>query len=269
MNQSTNQILDRLLNGLGFGLELTRDGSPTLRLKNTTDDQGTAESMHHSGGAASETWYIYGSVMEKVFQNAERLQISPIKTCCVGLGLGFIEMAYALNALNQKINGQIDSFEIVAGLVKNFKHWILKNENSTGEIYDLAFCKLVETNQKFINTPKSAVQDYLKSQLEKNFLIHGDLLTYSETKKWHLVCFDAFSKKSSEAIWTDQFLNQFIEKHCEDNCVFTTYACTSELKRILKIHGFTILKRPGFSGKRESTLAVRGCFSLDSSFQTF
>ena len=50
--------------------------------------------------------------------------------------------------------------------------------------------------------------------------------------------------------------------------MFSTYASTRGLKEALAAAGFTRLHRKGFSGKRESTLAVRGEIML-SAFQTF
>ncbi|MFZ4405454.1 MAG: hypothetical protein ACOYOK_15255 [Pseudobdellovibrionaceae bacterium] len=52
-----------------FTAEITEDGSPTLRLKqSSTAKFPTGESMHHSGGAATETLYIYGYAIQQVFE---------------------------------------------------------------------------------------------------------------------------------------------------------------------------------------------------------
>jgi tRNA U34 5-methylaminomethyl-2-thiouridine-forming methyltransferase MnmC len=40
--------------------------------------------------------------------------------------------------------------------------------------------------------------------------------------------------------------------------VLATYAATGTMNRALRTLGFKILEKPGFQGKRESTLAVRG-----------
>lgn len=246
-----------------YTVELTRDDSPTLRLKPSEEEiqaQRMAEAMHHSGGAALESWYIYGSVIEKVFRNA--LKLEPIKICSVGLGLGYVEMMCALNAVtfltttSNRI--EIDSFEIDPGLVSFFSSWIRKENGQTAPVYDLAFKKLVDANSLFSKQSVDNVQSYLANALKSNFLIHGNLIDYKRIKKWDIICFDAFSKKFSEDIWSEDFLNNFLKNHCSPACVFTTYAYTAELKRALVENNFVFVERPGFSNKRKSTLAVRG-----------
>jgi len=115
---------------------------------------------------------------------------------------------------------------------------------------------------------ENQIKDFLSQQNQNNnFRIHNDILNFTENKRWHVMCFDAFSKKSSATLWTEEFLNSFLENHTHADCVFTTYACTSQLKRVLKKHGFSLINRPGFAGKRESTLAMRGSLFLTDYFE--
>lgn len=219
----------------GFQIEITRDGSPTLKLHN-------GESMHHSGGAAGETWYIYGAVIDSA------LQILPdSRICTVGLGLGYIEMATAIVSAHVKI----DSFEIVSELVTEFKKWIQNEPTPASEIYDLVFNSLI------VNRPSEISR--IKNTLN-GIQFYGDITTSHLKKKWNIICFDAFSKKTSESLWTPEFLDSFLQNHTEPDCIFTTYACTGTLNKALVKHDFILRDRSGFSGKRESTLAVRGKF---------
>ncbi|MBC7467369.1 MAG: hypothetical protein H7256_15370 [Bdellovibrio sp.] len=259
-------------NELGYTVELTRDDSPTLRLKPTDEEirtQRMSEAMHHSGGAALESWYIYGDVIGKVFQNASKIE--PIKVCSVGLGLGYIEMIWALCAVHhkQKVQSsiQIDSFEIDPGLVSFFLSWIRQENKVSSAVYDLAFQKLVEANPLFSAHLKVEVQNLLSSSLSQNFCLHKNVRDFKKTKRWDVVCYDAFSKKFSEDIWREDFLNEFLKNHCSDDCVFTTYAYTAELRRVLEQHNFIFIERPGFCNKRKSTLAVRG-FTTTFELQT-
>ena len=238
----------------GFSLALTADGSPTLAL----NTQESTESMHHSGGAASETWYIYGNILKSCLSTTLD---QPLQVACVGLGLGYVEMTWALNCLKQNKKSEIDSFEIVPGLIESFRKWFKKEVGETIATYNLALKKLVAVKNEFWEV-ENQVKDFLSQQDQNNFRIHSDILNFTETKKWHVICFDAFSKKSSATLWTEEFLNSFLENHTQADCVFTTYACTSQLKRVLKNHDFNLINRPGFSGKRESTLAVRGSLFL-------
>lgn len=248
---------------IGFQNQLTRDGSPTLVLPN-------AESMHHSGGAAFETWYIYGSVIEAVFKVANENAWPELNICSVGLGLGYVEMTCALIYLShprRSMKIQMDSFEIVPQLISEFKAWTQNQRHPTESIYDLALKKLV-VHKNLPSLLINDVQNKLAEFGKKDHFFHGDILKHQGKEKFQIVCFDAFSKKSTAGIWTAEFLNQFIQQHCAEDCAFTTYACTTELKQALVDHHFILLDRPGFSGKRASTLAVRGEISAINFFQT-
>ncbi len=239
----------------GFQLEITADGSPTLRHK------VLGESMHHSHGAAAETWYIYGQVLKRALQ-AAAIEKKPLQICNVGLGLGYIEMAFAgLNSEMQKFH--LDSFEIIAELQTRFKLWYQQQQASEFDsVYSLACNKLLSIDLGLL-------ENDLKNQLQLSQInYHADILNFKESRQWNVVCFDAFSKKSSENLWTAGFLENFLTKYTAKDCVFTTYACTSILKETLKKNNFTVIKRSGFSGKRECTLAIRGDF-MNCAFQTF
>lgn len=235
---------------LGFEIELTQDGSPTLRLPH----QG--ESMHHSGGAAAETKYIYGEVLDC----AHQILRESCKTCVVGLGLGYIEISWAMSLLQAKLEPSartsIHSFELVPGLIENFKLWILSSEPHP--VYDLVVQK--------INSMHSIaeVKSILKKAYEAGSSLNGDFADLSQhQQKYNVICYDAFSKKTSEGLWASEFLQDFFQKFSEEDCVVTTYACTGVFRKTLLEQSFAFFKRPGFCGKRDSSLATRGRFSLE------
>lgn len=243
-----------------FTIESTNDGSPTLRLP----DQG--ESMHHSEGAASETFYIYKSVI----QEASRL-LGRSKTCVVGLGLGYIEISWAQVISNTEAHS-LTSFEIEESLRSNFVSWLDNSEGSSAEsnIYS-------DIHRSLESLGVSAQQEQVKQNLKENFQvfpIEHDLRDFVKEEKpyrWNIICYDAFSSKTNQDLWTEDFLKKFVDNHCEEDCVFTTYACTGLLKRVLVSRGFEFIKRPRFKGNRDSTLALRGKLKayLPSFYQTF
>ena len=228
----------------GFSIEYTKDGSPTLRLP----DQG--ESMHHSGGAAAETRYIYAEPINEV----HRLLAFKCKTCIVGLGLGYIEIAWALSLLNKQIQPNtkltFHSFEIVDDLKTHFLHWLNSDQKS---IYDLVVEKM--TDRFSISEVKAVLNLALHcgSSLESDFS-QGQLLPI----KWNVICYDAFSQKTNEQLWQSEFLDLFLKNNTATDCLLTTYACTGVLRKTLNENDFTFIKRPGFLGKRDSSLAYRG-----------
>ncbi|AGH95547.1 MnmC family methyltransferase [Pseudobdellovibrio exovorus] len=229
-----------------FTVESTNDGSPTLRLP----DQG--ESMHHSGGAASETFYIYKSVIQEASQLLERS-----KTCVVGLGLGYIEISWAQVIPNTEAHSLV-SFEIEESLRQNFMSWLeLPTDALEHTLYDDIYQSLKEFG---ISAPQIQVKQHLKQNFQLNPIEHDlrDFVSPSKPLRWNIVCYDAFSSKTNQDLWTEDFLQKFIDNHCEEDCVFTTYACTGILKRVLVSRGFEFVKRTRFKGKSDSTLALRG-----------
>ena len=250
----------------GFTFESTKDGSPTLRL----DSSG--ESMHHFDGAASETWYIYGIILQAGLRSAKVNNLRQVRVASIGLGLGYIEQAWALIKCAEQVHLEnltftIDSFEKNKQLKKNFLDWIkLENQANLSEVYNLVLAKLKEASQISLE-----ISAFLKNELQlQNLRVHENIFDYCEHKKWDIICFDAFSKKTNEDIWSNDYLEKFIQNYSAENCIFSTYASTSALKKILIKNNFHLIQRLGFSGKRESTLALRGTFKDDfATFQTF
>lgn len=230
---------------LGFTIEETFDGSPTLKLA-----EG-AEIMHHSGGAASETNYIYTEPMRAA------LALMPeASTCVVGLGLGYIEIAWAL--CNPVEGASLVSYEIEPPLRESFKAWCLGEADS---LYDRI------TNCLHPGADAKAVRTRLAANLLQNE-IRNDIRAES-VDRWNVICFDAFSKKSAADLWEEEFLSKFIKNACAPDCIFTTYAFTGSLKRSLQKNGFIMLDRRSFNGKRDSALAVRGLFTSVSVSRIF
>ncbi len=221
-----------------FITEITADSSPTLRLISSATEK--PESMHHSGGAATETNYIYGEAILKALNHQKNLQF-----LVVGLGLGYIEIL--ISSLADVV--KIESYEVDDELRLNFAEWIKGSDQF--EIYN-EVCKSLKLDTLKIRKKLQAVNEI---NINSELSIHS---TFKE--KSNVICFDAFSQKTSGSLWTEDFLNYFIISACADDCLFTTYACTSLLKRVLIKNGFTLIKREGYAGKRESTLAVRGVF---------
>lgn len=236
---------------IGFQIEGTKDGSPTLRLP----QQG--ESMHHSGGAAAETNYIYGTVL----QSAHHILRDSCKTCVVGLGLGYIEMSWAAslvrNGLAPSSELSFHSFEIVPGLIENFCRWVESKESHS--VYDLIFSKLAPDVSLF------EVKAVLQKALKNGSTLNGDFADLNQHRqRYNIICYDAFSKKTSEELWQVEFLENFFRKYAATDCVVTTYACIGAFRKALQDQAFAFFKRPSFNGKRDSSLATKGKLSLEN-----
>lgn len=230
-----------------FVIELTGDGSPTLRLKmaNSIHPEKMPESMHHSGGAAAETLYIYSQPFKNTLAAMVELNKKDLSIGIVGLGLGYIELSILQNLADKSaISATLTSFEKEQELVENFASWLKGEDNAT---YDLICEKLL--------VDKKAVKNFTELNIQ------GELsFKTSVDKPFNFIAYDAFSQLTDGPLWTDDFLDFFLTNLCAADCVFATYACTGLLKRALQRNGFFFIKRPGFSGKRDATLALRGDF---------
>ena len=239
---------------MGFDLEQTADQSWTLRMQKSTDwnenEPRSGESMHHSGGAFSETCYIYGPQLEWGLLNHK----NP-KVLSIGLGLGYVEILTATVAIVTK-NSQwrLDSFEIVEGLRSEFTKFCLEDKNS--HPYQNILARM---SQSFLVSQDLIYQE-LQSALKSDRLkLHGDLTKFDLQKNdYQLVCQDAFSRKTNPDLWSDEFLARLMNSCDENFCSVSSYASLGPLKRSLKSAGFNLYVRPGFHGKRNCTMATKG-----------
>jgi hypothetical protein len=236
---------------IGFTLEKTQDGSPTLRrLQATRPDFTDGESMHHSGGAWTETLYIYKPVIEKI----QNWKIEKPAYLSVGLGLGYIELLIARENLAREV--KISSFEIVPGLRDNFLKWILGLElpAEIQQTYDEVGAFVTDRNPNLLKETKN----YLAEAFErKNWNINGALEKATEPFQHHGIMYDAFSRAVSPELWAKEFVMGFLKDWAATPSCLSTYSCTSDLKRALKEAGYELDIRLGFKGKRHSTFAFK------------
>jgi hypothetical protein len=243
---------------LGFTLEYTADGSPTLRLKETskivkdpTDIIPTSgESMHHSAGAFSETAYIYGPLLDWCFKEFSQPHI-----LSVGLGLGYNEIyTAAIAELNGHSHWSLDSFEIVEGLKNHFLQSLHHPDDFKNSVYGHISSRLSE---HLGLKPGSVFQQLNSAFLENRLKVYGDIRGFSFTQKYHGILQDAFSRKTNPDLWEENFLKELLSTtHAKS--ALASYASLGPLKRSLKLMGFESFNREGYHGKRNCTLAAKG-----------
>ncbi len=259
-----------------FEIEWTADGSPTLRCKFFDQERVSEkkpESMHHSKGALTETEYIYLKPFQE-FLSQSTCTASTI--AIVGLGLGYIDLFFLnellkITSLNVKKNYHILSFEKNKDLIQKFTEWMYRSPHVVikSDIYDSI---LIQINKNYSSSgadlermkklfqvnQNSNIQWQMADELNQNFNLQN--LNLQNTTPFQFVAYDAFSQMTDHPLWTENFLDFFLSQMCDQNCVFTTYACTGVLKRTLQKNHFKFIRRNGFFGKRDATLAVRGSF---------
>lgn len=234
-----------------YKLVETEDGSPSLEFCAPADSLKSEEKMHSWEGAFSETVFVYGAALDLAFDNKW-----PIRVFSLGLGLGYNEVMTAAFCLAKGVDSwSCVSFESDPWLKDQFVCWIRGQSSEFSDAYDDILNRMSDHHR----VDQAAVKSRLLKALEEECL----LLKEAYTKEVDLakfgvrICFyDAFSEKVSPMLWTDEVLKQTILGMASEG-VFATYAAKGRLNRALKDHGFTLLERPGFGKKKQSTLAIR------------
>lgn len=240
----------------GFSLIQTADGSPSLI---HCIAQDLEEMMHHSAGALTESVYIYTDALKLHLSQCEGLPALNIMS--VGLGLAYNEILST--ALAIKLNTaplKIVSFESVDWLVKNWIHWLQDQPSDLHECYqDICF-----RTAQVMGVDKDQLIATLRDHYQKGLLqTAGPLMAHKfPQQKFDVIYYDMYSTKMNEEFWSEEYLTELLRVVAtKDLCTVSTYAATGKLNRALKSNGFKIFDRPGFAGKRQSTLASRPCQS--------
>lgn len=208
--------------------------------------------MHHSGGAFSETIYIYEPAVIGAFERFEKPVI-----VSVGLGLGYNEILVAVQAMKRGQSCELVSFESDRLLREAFCGFVgvgfdsaggsLKTtESSLNDVYR-KICRYFEVDEseirKWFADSNWQCQPALEGPAQLPEVVHGFL--------W-----DAFSKKTTPELWEESFLIESFRRGAI-GCQLATYASNSALKRSLKTSGYDLEIREGFQGKRNATQAIR------------
>ncbi len=240
-----NQIQSDFQNYL---IKLTADGSPTLQTQ-----QKNQESMHHSGGAYSETQLIYGQMIADCLRQGGR------RFLITGLGLGYIEWTLIDQVLKAAVDPSqvfIVSIENDLDLVNSQKNFISgKTDSQTLKIASRFFTDFLDIqkilDEKFMNGSWQIISDLNQISESASKTLAG----FSE-QRFQGICYDFYSSKQDPHLWSEDFLKNFLAQFADPNgCYFSTYACTGALKRALLQQNFTVIKKPGFCQKRDSTFA--------------
>ena len=154
-----------------YQIEITEDGSPTLRW-------GAGESMHHSGGAASESIYIYQAALDfwlhsqrvplghsltstlnlsilnenSIYNQA--IDFDSVSIMSLGFGLGYNEILVALWALKNQIplnKVLLTSYEKESFLYEEFNLWLEDKQTGLTGTYDLILKSLIDLNVQNLN----------------------------------------------------------------------------------------------------------------------
>lgn len=232
----------------------TGDGSPSVRLWKA---EQPPECMHHSGGALSESLYIYGEAFEKAMDFIPK--DSPIRVLSLGLGLGYNEMIATALAEKAERNHDlfIDSFESEDFLNRSLQDWL---ELQVGHAdWSNVYGKILELLSKSVELPADRLKNALADlKIDGRWNMNGSLTEETKVENaYSCIFFDAFSSGATPELWGEEFITEFLNRAANTSCVLSTYAATGNLKRALKANGFQVELRKGFQGKRHSIWATR------------
>ncbi len=275
---------------IGFELLFTADGSPTLRSfpqaqqgENSEEEtlvqiQREPETMHHRGGAYSETQLVYGEALRWLLKTSSEKNFSNVYSgLSIGLGLGYNELLWADECLKNGIAAKetfFTSFESEDILKHNFLEFLKKESDPSGvyqQILKFFFERRVLNDSisegKSSTISKITWKDYIQEvreflsdmESDQRWILKGTLSSQAEFhQQFNIIFYDAFSSKTSPELWEETFLNRFFkETTSNDICIVSTYACTGALKRALKNNLFNVEIKEGFLSKRDRTWATR------------
>lgn len=264
--------------GIEFEFIITADDSPSIWMTypttsptttgpsdsqaDTTNPRSNSERMHHSEGALSESIYLYQNLLA---QALERNCLPHVLS--VGLGCGYNELLTVAYMMQERPLGllalNIESFENNKYLRESFVNW-LQNKTPESDFESQLFLNsttvLELVAQKMALDPKMLKDQTLFLYKNHQFRVRDELKMETEFEnQFGVIYFDAFSTKTNPELWSEAFLDDFLNKAADGACAFATYACTGRLNRAVRRAGFELIKQPGFGSKRESTWAFKGC----------
>lgn len=248
-NPAENVILQEI----GFEIEITKDDSPTLRLIKPPVGADVSihpggESMHHTGGALSETCLIYGQAFQYGFEKH-----SNPKIVSLGLGLGYVEvLACAFSLLHNSSAFEIYSYESIPGLRKLFEDFYLKDTKS--ETYQWILGEIAKKYQLSPDVLRLQIKTALKENRLK--LLGNFLEELPNLKSFDVFCYDAYSRKTSPELWDEVLMTKTFLLGSDTSCI-SSYASNAVLKKALSQAGFQFEVLEGFQGKRNRTWAYR------------
>ncbi len=241
------------LSEYGYHRVQTADGSWTLQ--SLLPD---SELMHHSGGAVAETIYIYGHGLNE-FTSRRKSDKDFVNVLSVGLGVGINEMVAAGIFLQQKIpttRTKMQSLEVQPFLIDQWQTFVTGGEN-VSEMYSV-YAENLNQVARQLSVAVTEIKLYLKDAYQDAWSAEGHLTPeFRPVEKAQVIFYDAYSSQTNPELWDESFLTEFLRISSASQSLLSSYASKSTLQRALKANGFKILKRSGFSGKRECLFAVK------------
>lgn len=232
-----------------YQLVITADRSPTLQ------DRTTGEPMHNLQGAFSESLYIYLETLKTCLQFN-----SPPTIFSLGLGLAYneiISIAY-LGKLEVK-HFNIASYEKDQILKESLLQWLGLSPQKEKHSWLTAYNIITKHTAQHFQLPFNKLKQDIKHTVHSGKWIFQEALAPDTqfSSQANCIFYDAFSEKTDPMLWNSTNLYHWLHNIAQPRCALGSYAAKGVLNRVLKELGFSLIKRTGFAGKKQSTLAIR------------
>ena len=217
----------------------SKDGSITFRIP------GINETYHSLDGALSESRYVY---IENGLLRALRSGID-LNILELGFGMGYNSALTALEAKKKNLNVQYLSLEPFpipwaeiekANILSSLQNAEL--EPIFKKVFQCEWEKWISIAEEFsLCKTKTSIEQYSNSDHAQDF----DLIYY-----------DAFAPSKQPEVWAKKNLKKCFS-WLKENGILCTYCSQGQFKRDLEEVGFNLEATPGFSKKREMTVAIK------------
>lgn len=217
----------------------TKDGSQTLvHLEH-------GQTYHSLAGAWSECNEVF---LKPVCDYATQQQWTEWKVLDVGFGLGLNWLCFVNHTKSIGQNLKIHSLERDAELL----HLPTPQNLAERVLPESLICLEKFKSQREISESNLQATLHLSDA-------NATLQRWQETQKpkFNIILQDAFSVQVNPELWDEAYFKR-LAALCLPQAILVTYAAASSVQRALKAAGFTVAKYPGFGGKRERLVSVRG-----------
>ncbi len=213
----------------------TSDGSKTIAIKEWN------EHYHSTHGAIQESKHVYIDAGLNAIGN----NISPVRILEFGFGTG-------LNALLTFQHAEQNNLPVEYHSIEAFP-------------VDKNLIEQLDYPEK-LDLPRTVFNKMHQTPFYENIKLTGNFSLYKIKQKfedfhpketyYNLVYFDVFGARVQPELWQPAILQKAYQALTK-NGIFVTYAAKGQLKRDLKVLGFTIETLSGPPGKREMIRAVK------------
>lgn len=215
----------------------TADGS------NTLFNRDVGEHYHSCHGALQESRHVFLKAgLEYWLSHSSSSQVSVLEVG-FGTGLNFLLTTEHCMDKNVELNYTgIEPYPLDLQLLKNIEYDNYLLQDVCATFYSSYIVSLEK---------KILISDHCELEI-----IVSKLLDFQSQQLFDIVYFDAFASARQPEMWTVESISH-VCKYMRPGGVFVTYAITGDLKRTMKLLGFTVHKIQGAPGKREMLRAIK------------